>query len=259
MSLLVSEGTAGDFIRALAPRLDPDPGRYMAELVGERRFTAFHERSLLHDILIALDAPGDAPLAIRAALTGGGEQQGYDIKLQGGMVFAGDRAVRTLGGQELQVATRLRGTFDHAILTFSPPVAGASPVSLEVRQGKPPRVTVQTGHAPPRLHVQLSLEADILAAGQGQAAGGQAYLRQVQEHAAREIAERAKNVIGRAQAELATDIFGFGRHAQPQFLAWSQWRDWRWMERFPQATVEVEVSLEIRRVGLHHTVGGRPK
>lgn len=258
-SLLVSEVPAGKFIRALEPRLDPDPGRYMEELVGERRFTAFYERSMLHDVLIALDAPGDAPMAIRAVLTGEGEQRGYDIELGGGVVFSGDRAVGTLGGQEMQVVSMLRGTFDLALLTFPPPVAGEGSVSLVIRQGMPPRVTVELGRAPPKVRVELSLEADILAAGQGQAGNGQAYLVQIQEHAARVLEERAKEVIGRAQDEFNVDIFGFGRHAQPQFLTWSQWRDWRWNERFPRLTIEVEISLEIRRVGLHHVGGGRTR
>jgi spore germination protein KC len=253
-SLLVSEVPAGKFIRAMKPRLDPDPGRYMEELVGERRFTAFYERSMLHDILVALDASGDAPMAIRAVLTGEGEQRGYDIELEGGVVFSGDRAVGTLGGQEMQVVSMLRGTFDLALLTFPPPVAGAGPVSLVVRQGIPPRVTVEVRRVPPRIRVQLSLEADIMAAGQGQGNGGQAHLVQIQEHAARALEERARNVVVRAQDEFAVDIFGFGRHAQYQFLTWSQWQDWRWMEQFPGMVVEVEVRLEIRRVGLHHVV-----
>lgn len=253
-SLLVSEVPAGKFIRALKPRLDPDPGKYMEELVGERRFTAFYERSLIHDFLVALDAPGDAPMAIRATLTGEGEQRGYDIELGGGVVFSGDRAVGTLDGHKMQVVAMLRGTFDRALLTFPPPVAGEGPVSLVIRQGMPPRVTVEPRRVPPRIRVQLSLEADILAAGPGQANGGQAYLMQIQEHAARALEERASDVIGQVQDEFAEDIFGFGRHAQSQFLTWSQWRDWRWRERFPETVVEVEVSLEIRRVGLHHVV-----
>lgn len=267
MSVLISHGPAGEFIRAIAPRIEANPGKYMEELIANRQFTGFYEPSLVHDILVAIASPAEEPVAIRAALSEGPGRPGQEtaadvgagevprrggdpVELIGGVVFSGDRAVGTLTGDEMRAVAMVRGTFRRASVTVPQPGEEEGWLALALSQRSPPRISVDLGSDPPRLRTRISLEADILMADDGFNYSGQETIVRLQQQAARVLKERIEAVVRRAQEEFQADIFGFGRHVQPHFLTWPQWQDYRWLQRFPEAVIEVEVNLEIRRIGL---------
>ena len=63
------------------------------------------------------------------------------------------------------------------------------------------------------------------------------------------IKKATENLVRRTQDEFKSDIFGFGLKARRLVLTQKQWEDLKWRELYPDATVNIEVDLKIRRTG----------
>ncbi|MGI9860432.1 Ger(x)C family spore germination C-terminal domain-containing protein [Moorella naiadis] len=81
-------------------------------------------------------------------------------------------------------------------------------------------------------------------------------LRVIQEAVNKEIADRARAVVAKAQQELRTDLFGFGEILhRSNTRYWHQVQD-HWNDEFPRAQVQVEVEIQLRRVGMTNRTPG---
>ena len=66
------------------------------------------------------------------------------------------------------------------------------------------------------------------------------------ERFVKKIADRT---VAKAQA-MESDIFGFGNKVKRTFLTWPEFRDYDWLGKFPQATVNITVAVDVKRYGL---------
>ncbi len=71
-------------------------------------------------------------------------------------------------------------------------------------------------------------------------------VKQALEDYVKRIADRT---VAKAQA-MESDIFGFGKKVKRTFLTWPEFRDFDWLGKFPQTTVNVTVSVDVKRYGL---------
>jgi spore germination protein KC len=70
----------------------------------------------------------------------------------------------------------------------------------------------------------------------------------------RVIAEELKNrivkVIKKAQQEFNSDVFGFGEKVRGTFITSTEYENYRWPDKFQHSQINVQVQVNLRRVGV---------
>lgn len=276
--ILISRGSAKDYMEKNKPLLELSPTKQfelIRALTGNHGLYSSTLYQHFYDDLNSFAVDGTAPLVAiqesdqetaRAAagvgvsnlttedylagevpLTGGNPAQ-----IIGSAVFRGDRMVGSIGGEESRYLLMLQGRFRSGKLTVADPLAGEPAlVGLEVRQAR--RSKIKTRIDPEgkvAIDVDIYLEPEIIGIMSGinyESGENKAVL---EEAFSLEIQRGCQDLIRRTQEEFRSDIVGFGNKAKRHFWTTSPWEEFRWLERYPDAEVNVTVHSRIRRTGL---------
>lgn len=176
---------------------------------------------------------------------------GDEVKLAGGGLLRGDRLVGWLGEEEIAIYRWIINQVEGGAVTFSSEEQG-----MNLVDAYSPVTTMSSIR--PRLHngemqilvkiksegdlVEKQQPADILVAGN---------LQQIRAAVEKEVEKRVKLLVEKVQREFQLDIFGFGEEINRRYpKVWNEIKD-RWEEEiFPVVPVEVQVDLDIRRIGV---------
>ncbi|HHX51049.1 MAG TPA: hypothetical protein GX711_06390, partial [Clostridia bacterium] len=163
----------------------------------------------------------------------------------------GDRLVGWLGEEEIAIYRWIINQVEGGAVTFSSEEQGMNLVDAY-------RPVTTMSSIRPRLHngemqilvkiksegdlVEKQQPADILVAGN---------LQQIRAAVEKEVEKRVKLLVEKVQREFQLDIFGFGEEINRRYpKVWNEIKD-RWEEEiFPVVPVEVQVDLDIRRIGV---------
>lgn len=170
----------------------------------------------------------------------------------GTAVFRGSRLVGLIDGRETRHFLMLRGIFKRGFITFLDPLIPVpSLVGLTIYQRRSPKYTTainEDGRV--TVSVDLDLEADLTAIISDINYENPELKPVLEEAISREVEQDCLALIKRTQEEFQSDICGFGHQLKRHFWTTQAWRDFNWLERYPEAQVDVTVHTRIRRTGL---------
>jgi len=275
--VLVSRGSARDFIEKNKPLLELSPTKQfelIRELSGDHGLYASTLLVHFYNELKALSVEGTSPLvAIReggrgtaapAAGDGGrhvlGDYKAGEVPVRGGnpaqiignAVFRGDRMVGVIGGEEARYLLMLQGKFREGKLTVADPLA-AEPevVALLVKQARSPKIRTEIDpEGNVAIDVEIYLEPEIIGIMSGIDYETKENKAVLEEAVSLEIQRGCQELIRRTQEEFRSDIIGFGEKVKHHFWTLSAWEEFRWLDHYPEAEVNVTVHSRIRRTGL---------
>ena len=160
--------------------------------------------------------------------------------------------VGELDGSETRAYLLVRGLFRRATINFADPLAGPEYyVAARIRQQKKPVIHTEiTEDGEVKIDVDVYLEGNIVAISSGLEYETPENLSILEQALSERSEKNCRDVIERTQQEFKTDIFGFGFYMKHHFLTSDQWGDFKWLERYPDAQVNLKVHTEIRRTGL---------
>lgn len=169
----------------------------------------------------------------------------------GTAVFKGDKMVGILNGQETRYYLVLRGLYGSGITGIPDPFDPNLPVGLLVRQSRKPQFkTVMDPEGNVTINVDVYNEPEIIAIASG---------NNYEDPTNKELLEAAfiqqaqaglQTLVKRTQEEFDSDIFGFGDQVKRKFWTVQPWEEFQWLERYPEASINVTVHSKIRRTGL---------
>jgi len=173
-------------------------------------------------------------------------------QFDGTAVFREDKMVGTLNGEETRYYLMLRGQFENGyLIMLDPLVAELQGVGLIVHQARSPKyVTRINEDGSVTIDVDLYLEADLAAVLSGINYESPDNKPIIEEAFSEKIKEGCQKLIKRTQEEFKSDIFGFGQQVKGHFWTMQPWREFDWLNRYPEAQVNVTVHTRIRRTGL---------
>jgi len=173
-----------------------------------------------------------------------------EAELIGAAVFRGAKMVGELNGDEVRLTGLLRGKARRFFAAEPDPKFPGYYVGLDIRRAREPSVRVSFDGERPIVDVNVRLEGEITSIQSLYDWTTAENLSVLQEATARDLQKRMQNLVRRSQQEFHGDIFDFGDRARGHFLLWKDWADYDWNRHFPQAQVNLQVTFELRRVGL---------
>lgn len=275
--------SARELLESNKPVFESNPAKYVELATLAARFTAFSPlQPQFHYFYNAAHSQGADPVGILVATkrqTPQGEGPplqgtwrsegdyysgelprtgGNTPELIGAALFKGDILVGEINGDEMTGLMILRNTFEQAFVSTPDPLEPELMTAVNVHMYTAPTIKIDVSEPIPKIYIKVMLEGDVLGI-QSHSNFEDPRFRYLLENA---LAQRIKlDIIKLLQKtqDLGVDSAWLGKKAKKHFLTTKQWEDYHWKEVFPQAPIEVEVIVNLRRFGLMRESAPHPQ
>lgn len=270
--IMVTEGSASDFIREIKPILEVNPAKYIELLMMNKNYTEFIPNSTVFEYyndlrslavspimaLVGLEREEPGPtdpspkskgsfIAGQIPAEGGGKPE-----IMGAAVFRDGRMVGTINGDEVGFTKMVRGDLQWKMMSVMDPLHPGKFVVFEITPQKPPEIRADLEGEAPYIEARVFLEGTMVSVQSGERYERPELTPLIQQAVEARLTRETMEFVRKMQQEFRTDVFGFGRVARKQFLTWPEWEEYGWLERFPEAEIEVSYEFRVRRTGLLH-------
>lgn len=214
----------------------------IAEYIGINEFNKIPE----------MEKPNEAPINIDEGFIPGNLPRKNVTKREyaGTAVFSGDKMVGYLDSYETRYYLMVMGKYKRGILTINDKHKPGYAIPVDIRLGRGPKVKGHFENGKPIIDIKLNIEADIGAIQSRINYEKADMIEDLNSQISTQIENGIRNTIEKAQKDLKADIFGFGHKMVDYFSTIQEWEQYNWFPRFPEATVNVNVSVNVRRTGL---------
>ncbi len=266
---VVRGGKVSDVFEANKPTLDALVSRWVNNYMRNYDEVSYYLPLTLHGFYTRLKSSSGAPLAVGYGtnpLTAGdrntasqpyGKVKTYlpgDLPRQGGnpaefagtAVFRGARLAGYLDTGETRALAILLDKFPYGLIVVPDPLLPGSQINIAIRNGRSPRISVDTAADPPVITIDVFLEGETTGIPSGIAYEQKEYLPLLEQQISATIHEQILNMLVRTQG-WGCDVADFGYHARPNFLTLDAMWQYRWPEKFLRADFAITVNTEIRR------------
>jgi spore germination protein KC len=285
MLVSVCKGRAADIMK-VQPKLEKKPSEYFTDLAAISRRTGMFPLVTLNDFLkryeayahenylpfmdkYFIDKGGEKPSAKKQTEDGkkggnnGESKSGQDqqsqwgeaqkiehVRFIGSAIFKKDRMVGNFDIYETQILLLLNNEFKEALLTIEDPLRKDYNIIFRLLSTAPVQIHYRPQNGVDNFKVKLRLEADLVSIQSGidyTKPKLEAFLGRV---IARELKNRVVKAIKKAQQEFNSDVFGFGEKVRSTFITSSEYENYRWPDKFQHSRIDVQVKVDLRRVGV---------
>jgi spore germination protein KC len=268
--LFICQGKIEDVFK-VRPELEQNPAEYLSDLVNLSSRTAMYPRMMFNEFmgpyeayaqanfapLITLVKPPPKPPAgsgQNKAGTAPGEAKPPEptaVRLIGTAVFRADRVVGKLDLYETQILRILTNHFNETFITVDDPMKKGHSIALRLlKSGPVTQIKYRKIAGQDTFTVKINLEAELLSI-QSEINYTEPKLETVLAgNIARKLKRRIDRVIAKTQHQFKADIFGFGVKIRNSMLTTKDWEAYHWPAKFPEAQINTEVKIAIRRVGV---------
>ena len=275
MQMVVCRGTAEDFIKENKTLIGDSLAKAMELSLTESYNTGFFPRVTFHDFyagmldpysmaytayaglndfsnLKPLTADAKSPLKTEYNILPGDEPRKGDLKKEffGTAVFDGDKMVGSLNSFETRYLLMITGDFKRGIITIADKDDPEMAIPLDVRLGRRPKIKAHFENGKPVIDVKLVIESDVGAIQSREDYERMNKINDLNNQLKEYIKSGIDKTIEKTQKELGTDIFGFGGYVARCFSTVPEFERYNWLAKYPNAKVNVDVSVNIRRTGL---------
>ncbi|WP_018132684.1 Ger(x)C family spore germination protein [Effusibacillus pohliae] len=276
ITIFIVQGNVRQAYESNKPILEQSITRLTESLDDVGRHTGLTANKKLHEFVVSMEAPNEDAFAPTIAINRyqedrsdrefGSREQGAQTNLsfrpgevvrQGGnpldfvgtAIFRNDRLVTTLDGIDTRMLLTVRGELLRTQMDFSDPLVQDKYVSVELKHARSPVVDVDLHANPMRIKIRERLEGDLI--------GTQSHIDYTRpenllilERSIRErLQTRQEAMINRVFREHQADPFGIFKRIRGQFATLPEMRAFDYRNRLRDAVVNVEVDLQLRRIG----------
>lgn len=277
ITIAVSQGSAAEFLKNNEAVLEKNTARQFELLFNAKGYTGFIIDTTLNEFSKRAKSPGANPVLPLVGITKEQKKNkteektdfaemvreevsylpgevpregGNKIEIIGLAAFKSDRLVGYLNGTETRYYQMMTGDFNSAILTIPEPDLKDRIIVVKVTRGRSPERKVDISSDKPKITVKVILEGEILSIQSGINYEQGQKAEELEQYIEDLVKRGASEVIKKTQVDFKSDIFGFGEGSRRSFWTWQEWINYGWLERYAEAEVTVDISLEIRRTGL---------
>jgi len=279
--LVVSKGSAEEYLRSVKPVLEVNPAKFFELNLTSYRYTSYTAGSQLLDFFLQQSSSGSQAVVTLAA-TGKYEssdefslngstykEKGRDNPLEGDFkagniprvgdikseimgvaVFDGGKMVGELDGEETSNYLIINGKFKNFYFTLPDPLFDEEYVVLNINSGRSPGFRVNMVDEKPIIDLNIRLEGDIISIQSGENYEDLDKLP-ILERAVEEFMKKDMlKFLYKTSREFNCDICGFGKEMKKKFIDWNEWEKFNWPSKYKNAEFNVNIDFKIRRPGL---------
>ena len=246
--VMVSSGKAADLLK-VKTHLEKTPAESLAQLNRSQVSLPIQ----VYEFLSALSTEGVGPVVPRVDKTpsleaGKGKEEA--LKLTGTAIFKENRLAGWANMNETRGLLWLRGEMASGVITIDDPINAEGYISVRIRDAsrKLTVISVEDGLG---LRVKIITDVDVEEVQQKSQVGNPQYIKAIEEAVAKEISDHCNKALALAK-ELRVDAFSFGaqiRGIVPDY--WEQVHE-EWDNVFSDIPVDIDVEVNIRRMGLRN-------
>jgi Ger(x)C family germination protein len=174
----------------------------------------------------------------------------------GTAIFQGDKMVGSFNPYETRYMLILTGKFRKGFLTLEDEKSPGKAIVYSIRYGRSPEIKGRFDDDKPVIDIMLNMEADIDAIQSRINYEDTKMIEELNKQLKNEIKEGVEKTIAKTQKEYKTDIFEFGNKFAGYFQTIDQWEKYNWISQYPEAKVNINVEVNVRRTG--HTIYSSP-
>ena len=271
-NVLVSSGSAAEFIAARIEKPAIDPLRQEDLLLEQANFSAYYRPMQLLDFIINLRPGGMDAATMYGGLAGGGEEKeeskdsdedrqtddpvrtvGYlpgqapisgdnPVQIGGLAVFSGRRMVGALTSAETRTLSMLTHSRTQKTLSIPSPYSEDEEMIVTVmptRKGRTRANIDENGR--PSFDITVHLRARTPGTGVQTMDGGDEIARQIEA----QLTQKMERLIKKLQDDYRVDLLGLGGRLSRNFYTIQEWEAYGWESWYPQAEIRVEVKVEL--------------
>jgi spore germination protein KC len=274
MSLLISKGRAEDFIMENKTNIGTSLSKSVELLLGQTSITGFFPRVRFFDFykdmlstyrqpvalyggvnqLNNIDGISDKTKVIEAGkgyLPGEIPRKGTSkVEIAGISVFNGGKMVGALDSYETTYYMMLTGEYKKGRVSIQDKYDPTKAIVFDMHTSRKPKVKASMQDGKPVIDLNIKLEAEIYVI-QSRIDYEELPLTQDAKKQIEDFLSKGmKATIKKTQEEFHTDIFGFGEWMAGNFFTIEDWESYNWLAHYPEAAVNLNLSVDIRRTGL---------
>jgi len=161
-------------------------------------------------------------------------------------VFRGDRMVGALNSFETQTLNMMLNSQTRKVLALPDPFSRDDMIVVSIFPTQKSRIRAYLVEDTPRFDINVSLRCTVehirkdVNYDQDFLAG---YIKQA-------CVQNMQSLIEKLQKEFGADLLGLGNRLARNFLTIRQWNAFNWRERYPDAQINIHVSLDMERAGI---------
>lgn len=174
----------------------------------------------------------------------------------GTAVFKGDKMVGNFNPYETRYMLMLTNKFNKGFMTLEDEKAPGKAIVLNIRYGRPVKIRGRFDDDKPVIDIALNIEADINSIQSRINYENLKTVEELNKQLKQEIKEGVEKVIEKTKNEYKADVFEFGKKFAGYFPTINEWEEYNWKSKYPDAIVNVEVEVNVRRTG--HTIDSSP-
>ncbi len=274
--VVISNGTAEEYLKNVKPTLENNPSKYFELLLGKES-TSFYPNTNMHDFYNAFESDSIEPVAILSDLgrykstdairneeqnasTGGKRLEGqYEAgstpivsqgknEVMGMAVFKNGKMTGTMSGAEASCYLMIKGDYRYSYWTIPDKMEKGDIVVMNIMQRKKPdiRIHLEGGRVTARIH--LDLEGDFTSIQSNR--DYEDFPGIMEQEGSRVIKEETLKFLKRTTDEFDSDVCGIGRYVKGCFRTWDEWKSYNWFDKYKYTEFQVDVNLKMRRSGL---------
>ncbi|WP_234125117.1 Ger(x)C family spore germination protein [Clostridium hydrogenum] len=168
----------------------------------------------------------------------------------GTAVFDGDKMVGALNPWETRCLLMITNKFNKGVFTIDDKLSPENAIAIELKLARKTKIKASFKDDKPNVDVDLYLEGDI-GGIQSRISYERLDLMQNLNHQIEVYIKKLMDkTIEKTQKDFKSDVFQFGEEFVTYFPTIQKWEDYNWLKHYPEAKVNVNVKVEIRRTGL---------
>lgn len=169
-----------------------------------------------------------------------------NIENMGLAIFSGDSLVGELNGIETICHQIISDKLHTCIISIPSPFEKDDYISLRLRQTKNTKVKVKFVNGSPYITSDVYIEARILSMDKGAKYLDHDSIEKLEKYANSYLKDHLYNYLYKISKVYNSDIDGFGRYAASQFLTWSDWTSYNWLDNFHNSFFQVNVTTIVK-------------
>lgn len=275
VDFFVSKEKAREFIEKNKPKLETRPHKYYELMRSNWRTTGQVPTSTFNEYFQRLS--GELYLAIYCTTerqyqnelvfdlniaddyTAGQVPQllGDPAQILGSAVIKNGKMIGTLTGIETSLALMLRPKEDLAPMyaTFTDPLDDRFMISVRYDKQDATNISIDVKQDPTKVEVVIPLKAQLLSVPSlNDYVYNEKNQQKLKDHITRSLEESFVRLVKKMQQEYQSEPFLWHTIVRKKFWTNKQYEEYKWLEKFPNAKVNIKVDLEIESFGKQYQI-----